>query len=143
MLRKLKWIAPALVLAMVALFCGRSLRADDTATSQPSATANGSITVNVLDSTGKAAAGARVQLRAARPRGGDSSTTRPAAVTGTADSNGSYTFSGVAPGSYSVSASVKGVGRGRARVTLAEGENGAASTATVTVNLAAPPTAGN
>jgi hypothetical protein len=136
MLRKLKWIAPALALALFALFCGGPLRADDTPTSQPSATVSGSIAVTVLDSTGKPAAGARVRLAVPHSRSADGSTTRPAPLTGTTDDNGAYTFTGVAPGNYSVSASIKGGGRARAKVTLGtEGANGAAPTATVTVNL--------
>jgi len=138
MLRKLKWIAPAMALAIFALFFGRSLRADDASTTQPSAAATGSIAVTVLDSSGKPAAGVRVRLAVPHSRSADSSTTRPAPLTGTTDDNGSYTFTGVAPGNYSVAAQVKGGGHARARVTLAaQGENGAAPTATVTVNLPA------
>lgn len=138
MLRKIQWLAPAAVLAMFALLCTPSLRGDDTAATQPSAAANGSITVTVLDSTGKPATGAMVRLMAARTKGeASSATTKPTALRGKTDDNGTFTFSGVAPGEYSVGASVKGGTRGRAKVTLSEGENGAAPTASITVNLPA------
>jgi 5-hydroxyisourate hydrolase-like protein (transthyretin family) len=138
MLRKLQWLSASAAMVMFALLYTPPLHADDAATTQPSAAANGSITVNVLDSSGKPASGIRVRLTAGRAKGASPSTTRPAALTGTTDDNGAYTFSGVAPGDYSVSARVKGGARGTAKVTLSEGENGAAPTATVTVNLPAP-----
>jgi protocatechuate 3,4-dioxygenase beta subunit len=61
-------------------------------------------------------------------------------MTGTTDENGAFTFNGLAPGNYTVSAGMRRGAHGQAKVTLPEGDNGAAPTASITVNLEAPAT---
>jgi hypothetical protein len=125
---------PVLALVALALFSSHIVKADDAATSQPSAT--GSISVTVLDPDGNAAPKAALQLypmikpddAGEKPKRGKS------LAKGKADADGKYTFSNLANGDYLVSASVKKAGtKGTANATVSD----SASSPAVTINLAA------
>jgi len=143
MLRWTKLIAPAASLALLIGFHQAQLRADDAA-----ATGTATVTVTVVDSTGKPVSGVKVGIYAAAPKkhktaaadGG--ATTQPtdgtkpkvtALVTGETAADGTVALAKVPNGDYSVRANLKGAGRGTAKVTIADDKDQA-----VSVTLAAP-----
>lgn len=90
----------------------------------------------VLGVDGKAAANATVRLFAdetpkgkkgkgvAADKGGANGAQKPVALQEvTADADGAFKFSDVAPGSYRIMAGVKKLGKGKASVTVTQGQN--------------------
>ena len=137
MSRVIHLFTPVLALVALALFSSHIVKADDAATSQPSA--SGSIAVTVLDPDGNPAPKAALQLYPmtksddadAKPKRGKS------LAKGKADADGKYTFDKLASGDYLVSASVKKAGtKGTATATVSD----SAPSASVTINLAAAAT---
>jgi 5-hydroxyisourate hydrolase-like protein (transthyretin family) len=142
MIRLLNIFAPVVTLCALALFSVHVVKADDSATSQPSAT-TGSIAVTVLDSDGNPAAKVAVQLFPQPKSSDDQGTdTKPkkgkALARGRTGKDGTYTFENVATGDYEVRASIKKTGaKGNGTVSVTD----SAAAATLTINLAAPTTA--
>jgi hypothetical protein len=139
-----RWITKAaLTLTVVALgfFAIHTVRADDAATTQPTASA-GSITVTVLDSSSNPVHKASVKLysTAKSTDSDDNADAKPKAVgSGKTDEDGKFTFPNVASGDYRVSASMKKIhGKGSADVTVSTD----APNPTVTITFAAADTGG-
>jgi hypothetical protein len=137
-----KWISStALILALLtlAIFSGRSVKADDSSTTQPSTT-KGSITVTVLDSSSNPVVKANVKLYAKqKPADSDADNGAPAKPkaigSGKTDDDGKYTFTDVAPGDYKVNATQKKIhGKGSVQVSVTSD----APNPTVTITFAAP-----
>jgi 5-hydroxyisourate hydrolase-like protein (transthyretin family) len=141
MIRLLNIFAPVVALCALALFSVHVVKADDSATSQPSAT-TGSIAVTVLDSDGNPAPKVAVQLfpqpKSSDDQGADTKPKKGKALArGRTDKDGKYTFENVATGDYEVRASIKKTGvKGNVTVSVTD----AASAATLTINLEAPAT---
>jgi hypothetical protein len=138
MVKVFNLFTPVLALVALAMFAGHVVKADDSATSQPSA--NGGVTVTVLDSDGNAAAKVSVQIFAQKPAAdsdadaGAKPKKGKALARGRTDSDGKYTFSGLADGDYRIAASVKKTGaKGSGTASVTD----SASSATVTINLSA------
>jgi Carboxypeptidase regulatory-like domain len=137
-IRILKWVAPVLALAALALLSGRTVQADDAATTQPS-TASGSIVVTVVGSDSNPIAKASVKLYAKKSKS-DAAQQAEAKKhhpldRGKTDDDGKYTFSALASGQYKINASDKQSGtKGSATVSLTDD----APNATVTITLDTP-----
>ncbi len=149
MLRMQKWVAPVAGLALLIGFAQTQSRAAD-----PAPAAKASITVTVVDSDGKPAAGANVTLYAAtehKKRGGKQAPAAPAAAdgttktkparekpesiaTGTTDAEGKAVLTGIPDGKYRVNARIKHGGAGHESVTVADGKD-----VSVSVTLKAKP----
>jgi hypothetical protein len=132
----------ALTLTVLALgfLSARSVKADDSSTTQPSAS-TGSITVTVLDSSNNPVVKANVRLYAKPKPAGDSddnggAPAKPKAVaSGKTDDDGKFTFSDVAYGDYRVRATQKKTGgKGQEQVSVTSD----APNPTVTITFAAP-----
>jgi hypothetical protein len=134
MLRWTKWVAPMAALVLMAgLQVADTHAADDAAAPAGKAT----VTVTVVDSAGKAVAGATVSLLpppAKRAKGGattqpDAGTrTRPTPLaTGTTGADGTFAFTKIANGDFAVTARLKGSGNGRGKVTIADDKDEAVS----------------
>jgi hypothetical protein len=154
-----KWIAPMASLALLAsLGTASMVRAADAPTTMPAGKAT--ISIKVVDGDGKAVAGATVDLMppptkkakgatptaagpagaTAQPMAADPTTptdpTPPKKVrakplqTTTTDADGTASFKGVADGTYTVRARLKGTGNGMEKVTVADDKD---VTVTVTV----------
>ena len=141
MIRLLNIFTPVVALCALALFSARVVKADDSATSQPSAT-TGSIAVTVLDSDGNPAAKVAVQLfpqqKSADDQGTDAKPKKAKALArGRTDKDGKYTFENLASGDYEVRATIKKTGaKGNGTVSVTD----AAPAATLTINMEAPAT---
>ncbi len=115
MLRLISWCSPVVCLIALAIFASHIAKADDTATSQPSA-ATGTIVVTVVDSDSKPVPKARLQLypkKKVATDGDDAGTPAPkpkAIAKGRTDDDGKFTFENVAAGDYKVSGSLKSAG---------------------------------
>lgn len=135
MLRFSKWIVPALALGLLAVFSQTSVKADDGTTTAPSA--NGSITVNVVDSSNNPVANAKLRLYANthQPAGQSAHQHHPVLASGVSDSNGSYTFDNLAIGDYQIRAALKGTGNGHDRASITSEQ----THATVKITLQPPP----
>jgi 5-hydroxyisourate hydrolase-like protein (transthyretin family) len=134
--RVVHWFAPVIALVALALFAGHVVKADDAATSQPSA-ATGSITVTVLDPDGNPAAKVALQLFPQAPAADDSADAKPkkpkALAKGRTDADGKFTFPNLASGDYRVTAALKKSGtKGSGTASVTD----AAPSATLTINLA-------
>jgi 5-hydroxyisourate hydrolase-like protein (transthyretin family) len=130
-----RWLSLVACLISLAIFASRSTRAQDSATSQPSA-ASGTIAVTVLDSSGQPVTKARVQLYArkkpAAAASGDPPAKNKAIARGSTDEDGKFTFENVADGEYRVAASVRKTGsKGSSTVSVTDD----APNPTVTINL--------
>jgi hypothetical protein len=139
MLRLISWCSPVVCLIALAIFASHAARADDAATSQPSA-ATGSIIVTVLDSDSNPLVKARVQLypQVKKSGGDDAAPAKPKAIAKayTGD-GGKYTFENVAAGDYKVNASFKKTGsKGSAKVSVTTD----ALNPDITITLSAPST---
>jgi hypothetical protein len=141
-----KWmnsIAMAMALLALAVFAGKAVKADDSSTTQPSS-ANGSITVTVLDSSNNPVVKANVKLYAKhKPAESDADNGAPAKpkaiAAGKTDEDGKFTFSDVAPGEYKVNATHKKTGgKGSVQVSVTSD----ALNPTVTITFAAEDTGG-
>jgi hypothetical protein len=137
MIRTLNLFSALLALCVVAIFSSHLVKADDSATSQPSAT-TGSIAVTVLDADGNPAR-ARLQLFAqtTQPSSDDQDAdAKPKKAkpmkTGRAAKDGTFTFENIPTGDYLVKASVKKTGaKGSGTVSVTD----ATPAATLTINL--------
>ncbi len=150
MLRWTKWIAPVAGLVLMLGFQQAQTRADD-APATPVGKAT--ITVTVVDSTGKPVSGATVSLFAApgkkaksaaatsQPADPGARPARPVALqTSTTGADGTATLTKVPDGAYSVGARLKGQGNGREKVIIADDKD---ATVTVTLKARAPKPAAN
>jgi hypothetical protein len=148
-----RWMnTAALTLTILALgfFASRSVRADDSASTQPSASAatqpsdaTGSITVTVLDSSSNPVHKATVRLYStAKPADADDNAApaKPKAVaSGKTDEDGKFTFPNLATGDYRVRATMKKTGgKGSADVAVSSDT----LNPTVTITFAAPADSG-
>jgi Carboxypeptidase regulatory-like domain len=138
MLRLFRSFSPVVCLVTLAIFASHAVKADDTSTTQPSA--SGSIVVTVLDADSKPVEKARVQIFAKKKAADtDDNAAKPAKpkalARGATDEDGKYTFSGLASGDYKINASLKKTGgKGTATVSITDdAPNGA-----VTINFSAP-----
>ncbi len=139
MLRWTKLIAPMAALTLLIGFHQATLRADDTA---PAGKAT--VTVTVVDSAGKAVAGATVGIMPGKAKkhhkaAADNATTEQAAagkpkpfVTGVTGADGTVALANVPDGTFTVRAHLKGTGTGTEMVTVADDKD-----QTVTVTLKA------
>jgi hypothetical protein len=139
MSRLIRWFSPLAFLVALAVFASHAVRADDAATTQPSA-ATGSIIVTVLDSDSNPIVKARVQLypQVKKSDSDDAAPAKPKAIARayTGD-DGKYTFENVAAGDYKVNASFKKTGsKGSAKVSVTAD----ALNPEITITLAAPAT---
>jgi protocatechuate 3,4-dioxygenase beta subunit len=105
MFRSINSVALVLAAFALAVLASHAVKADDSATSQPSST-NGSITVKVVDSDSNPVAKASLKLYAKKHKS-DSEGKPTALATGKTDADGKYTFSGLANGDYKINASFK------------------------------------
>jgi len=138
MFRKIALLSPVMCLMALALLVSHPVKADDTATSQPS----GSISVTVVDSDGKPVNKAHVQLMVPKKKaaeGDDAAPAKPKPIAkGVTDEDGKFTFDNVAVGDYRVNANLKKGGKGNAKVSVtADSLN-----PSVTITFAAPADAG-
>ncbi|MGD0769305.1 MAG: carboxypeptidase-like regulatory domain-containing protein [Tepidisphaeraceae bacterium] len=137
MFRSINSVALAFALFALAVFASHAVKADDSATSQPSAS-NGSITVTVVDSDSKPVAKASLKLYAKKKKSdsqdaGATPTKAKALASGRTDADGKFTFSGLASGDYKVNASFKKTGsKGSATVSVTDDS----ANPTITINLA-------
>jgi hypothetical protein len=136
MLRWTKWVAPMAALVLMAGIQTAQTRADDAAT--PALTGKATVTVTVVDSDGKAVAGATVMIMPATPKKakGAAPTSQPADATkprptpmetGTTGTDGTFALTKIPDGDFTVSARLKGTGAGRAKVTIADDKDEAVS----------------
>ncbi|MGD0389675.1 MAG: carboxypeptidase-like regulatory domain-containing protein [Tepidisphaeraceae bacterium] len=137
MFRSINSLALGLALFALAALASHAVKADDSPTSQPSAS-NGSITVTVLDSDGKPIVKASLKLYAKKKKSesqdaGGTPSKPTALATGKTDDDGKYTFSGLASGEYKINASYKKThSKGSATVSVTDD----AANPTITINLA-------
>jgi 5-hydroxyisourate hydrolase-like protein (transthyretin family) len=124
-------VALFLALGALAAWAAHTVKADDTATSQPSA-ANGSVTVTVVDSDGKPLNKASVKIYAS---GEGKSKPLNSART---DKEGKFTFPSLANGDYKVTASKKSMGKGSATVSVSD----ETANPSITITLAPADTGG-
>lgn len=130
------WIAPLVAVALMAIVAGQIARADDSATSQPSAGSD-SITVTVLDSNNKPVDNARVRLYAGKKK---ASGKAAAMATGQTNSDGVYTFNGLVSGDYRISVLSTTIGKGKGKATLSDDEPNAKVSITLASDNGAPTT---
>jgi hypothetical protein len=147
MLRWTKWVAPMAALVLMAgLQVGQTRAADDAAAPAGKAT----VTVTVVDSAGKAVAGATVSISAApakkakgattQPDAGTGARTRPTPLeTGTSGADGTFALTKIPDGDFVVMARLKGTGNGRAKVTIADDKDEAVSVTLKARGAAAAP----
>jgi hypothetical protein len=137
-------IGAGLALGLFAILLQVPAQADPQPAPDPTTRPTGSITVTVLDSSGKPVTGAEVRLvtlRAIRRATTNPSDGRPklrslpTLARGTTDSNGTFTFDNIPTGRYAVLATMRHTGHGHSRVELVPAADGPSS-ATVTVTLA-------
>ncbi|MGA2442476.1 MAG: carboxypeptidase-like regulatory domain-containing protein [Tepidisphaeraceae bacterium] len=131
MFRPINSVALAFALFALAVFASHAVKADDSATSQPSA-ANGSITVTVVDSNSQPVN--KVTVKIYTKVEGHSKALNSAKT----DKDGKYTFSALANGDYKVTASKKSIGKGSATVSV----TGDSANPSITITLAAAETSG-
>ncbi len=127
MLRWTKWVAPMAALVLMAGIQTAQTRADDTAAPTPNGKAT--VTVTVVDSSGKAVAGATVSIFAAPAKKTEAPTSQPAdgtrtrptpMETGTTGTDGTFALTKIPDGKFMVTARLKGSGNGRATVTISD-----------------------
>jgi hypothetical protein len=140
MLRLMSWCSPVVCLIALAVFASHAARADDAATSQPSAAA-GSIVVTVVDSDSNPVVKARVQLYPQKKASDSDDAGAPAKPKAIAKAytgdDGKFTFENVAPGDYKVNASFKKTGsKGSAKVSVTTD----ALNPAITITFSAPST---
>jgi Carboxypeptidase regulatory-like domain len=133
MLRWTKWVAPMAALVLMAGIQTAQTRADDAATPTGKAT----VTVTVVDGSGKAVAGATVSISLAAPKKTAAPTSQPTdgtakprptpIETGTTGTDGTFALTKIPDGDFTVSARLKGAGNGRAKVTIADDKDEAVS----------------
>ena len=137
MLRWTKWLTPAMGLALLIGFHQAQSRADDPAAPVGKAT----VTVSVVDATGKAVSGATVGIypkgvRKQKTDGGGATTqpadgakpARPQPITsGETGADGTVALAKIPDGDFVVRAYVKGVGNGRAPVTISDDKDASVS----------------
>jgi 5-hydroxyisourate hydrolase-like protein (transthyretin family) len=136
MLRWTKLIAPVAGLALLIGFHQAQLRADDAV--KPT-TAKATVTVTVVDSSGKPVAGATVGIypKAAKkqkaaatsqPADGTDKPARPQPlVSGETAADGTFALTPIPNGDFTVRARLKGSGNGNAVVTIADDKDEAVS----------------
>jgi len=113
MFRSINSVALALSLFALAVFASHAVKADDAATSQPSAS-TGSVTVTVVDSDNNPVN--KVSVKIYTKVEGHSKALNSAKT----DKDGKYTFSALANGDYKVTASKKTIGKGSANVSVTD-----------------------
>jgi hypothetical protein len=135
MLRWTKWVAPMAALVLMAgLQAGQTRAADDAAAPAGKAT----VTVTVVDASGKAVVGATVSLMPPPAKRAKGATTQPDAgtgararptplETGTTGADGTFALTKVPNGDFVVTARLKGSGNGRSKVTIADDKDEAVS----------------
>jgi hypothetical protein len=147
MSRLIRSFFPAVCLIALVVFAFHPVKADDTATTQPSDAATqpsavtGSIAVTVLDSDSKPVVKARLNLYAKKKpaaEDGDAAPVKAKAIAkGRTDEDGKFTFEDVAAGEYRVSASLKSAGtKGSETVSVTSD----ALNPEVTITMSAPST---
>jgi len=125
MFRSINSVALVLAAFALAVLASHAVKADDSATSQPSAS-NGSITVTVVDPDSNPVN--KVTVKIYTKVEGHSKALN-SAKTG---KDGKCTFSALANGDYKLTASKKSIGKGSATVSVTDD----AANPTITINLA-------
>jgi 5-hydroxyisourate hydrolase-like protein (transthyretin family) len=131
MFRSINSLALVLGLFALAALASHAVRADDSATSQPSA-GNGSVTVTVVDSDGKPVNKVTVKIYS-KVEGHSKALTNAKT-----DKDGKYTFSALANGDYKVTASKRSIGKGSATVSVSD----ETANPSITITLAPADTGG-